>query len=311
MAEHINISKIIQESCEKVEKSASQKEQNGAQPFEIIHSAVSGFFENLTKAGYGYDVSNLLEDWAHQHSQECLNVAHDSLEHFKKSNTALQDITENHAIEIEKIAQNRREINVSFFKARFNDFQQDLLVELENANRVIKDLEDEIEQLQKQAHIDPLTKLLNRKALELDAHEFLKFSHERKLDLVAMMIDADNFKQINDTYGHIAGDKVLILLAKLFLSSIRESDKAYRYGGEEFLILFTRSKLHDVIRVGERIMQTVRDHKIIYKNRTIRLTLSIGLTEHHRGDTLESLIERADAAVYRAKKNGKDQMVVA
>ncbi len=124
------------------------------------------------------------------------------------------------------------------------------------------------------------------------------------------MIDADDFKKVNDTFGHLAGDKVLVLLAKLFKLSIREYDRAYRYGGEEFLIIFNRAEKDDAKKVAERIMDTVRNNKLIYKGQIIRITLSMGLTSHQKGDTLVSMIERADAAVYQAKHEGKDRLVV-
>ncbi|NPA29188.1 MAG: GGDEF domain-containing protein [Epsilonproteobacteria bacterium] len=310
MSDNLKISKIIQQSCEEIGQTAHEKEKKGAKPVEIIHTAVTAFFEKLNHSGYGLDVNDIIDEWVEKKSQQCLDVAQESLKSFKESNSTIQSITETHTIEIEKITEDHREIDIQIFRDRFSAFQQDLLLELQNANKIIRQLEKEVEQLQKQSNIDPLTKLFNRKALEIDANDFLKFSDEKKLDLVAMMIDADDFKLINDTYGHVAGDKVLILLAKLFKSSIRDSDKAYRYGGEEFLILFSRAKLKDVVRIADRIMKTVRNNKIIYKNRTIRMTLSIGLTEHQKGDTLESLVERADAAVYEAKKAGKDKLVI-
>jgi len=310
MSNDLKISTIIQESCEEIEEKAQKKEGMGAKASEIIHTAVTTFFEKLNRSGFSLDVNDIIDEWIEKKSRQCLDVAQESIKSFRESNTTLENITRNHTIEIEKIEEERREIDIHLVKEKFGAFQKDLLEELSNANRVIKQLEKEIEELQKQSNIDPLTKLYNRKALEVDAHEFLRFSEERKLDLVAMMIDADDFKHINDTYGHIAGDKVLILLARLLKSSIRDGDKAYRYGGEEFLILFTRATLENAMRVGERIMNTVRNNKIIYKNRSIRITLSIGVTEHRKGDTLETLIERADAAVYEAKKTGKDKMVI-
>jgi diguanylate cyclase (GGDEF)-like protein len=237
-------------------------------------------------------------------------VANRSVKSFKESNQNLKEITTSHTVEIEKIDEDAEGINVHTFKERFNAFQHDLLSELDRANRVIHALESEIEELQQQSNIDPLTKLYNRKALELDAKELLKHSNERDLDLVVLMIDADDFKKINATYGHVAGAKILILLAKLFKSSIREYDKAYRYGGEEFLIIFNRSKLEQAKKVAERIMHAVRNNKLIYKNQIIKITLSMGMTQHRRGDTIETLVERADAAVYEAKRTGKDKLVI-
>ncbi len=124
------------------------------------------------------------------------------------------------------------------------------------------------------------------------------------------MIDADDFKKVNDNYGHIAGDKILKLLAKIFLNNIREYDKVYRYGGEEFLMIFNRTTLPTVKKTAERILTTVRENKLIYKNSYIRITLSMGMTEHRKGETLKEVIERADRALYQAKQIGKDRLVI-
>ncbi|WP_456450698.1 GGDEF domain-containing protein [Hydrogenimonas sp.] len=305
-----NITNVIKKSCSEIENTVAEKEKRGAEAAEVIRDVINTFFDELKKSGFSMDLDEFIESKLEKKSKKCLDIAKESIDSFKETNNKLQDITETHTIEIERIADETSGIDVQTFRNRFNAFQKDLLAELEHANDIIRSLEREIEELQKQSNIDPLTKLFNRKALEIDSHELLKHGDERNLDLVALMIDADDFKKINDTFGHVAGDKVLILLAKLFKSSIREYDRAYRYGGEEFLIIFNRAKKEDAVKVAERIMQLVRNNKLIYKNQVIRITLSMGLTEHQKGDTLETLIERADAAVYEAKKSGKDRLVI-
>ena len=310
MSSSEKITSVIKKSCEEIEQTIAEKEQSGANVSEVIREAIDTFFDELKRSGFSMDLDEFIESKLEKKSKKCLDLAKESIDSFKETNTKLQGITETHTIEIERITEENKEVDVSAFKKRFDAFQRDLLQELEHANDIIRSLEKEIEDLQKQSNIDPLTKLFNRKALEIDGRELLKHGDERDLNLVALMIDADDFKKVNDTFGHVAGDKVLILLAKLFKSSIREYDRAYRYGGEEFLIIFNRAKKEDAIKVAERIMQLVRNNKLIYKNQVIRITLSMGLTEHQKGDTLETLIDRADAAVYEAKKSGKNRLVI-
>ncbi|WP_457596194.1 GGDEF domain-containing protein [Hydrogenimonas sp.] len=310
MATSEKISQVIKESCKEIEESISRKEEEGAEAAEVIDDAIQTFFDELKKSGYSMDVEEFLAKRLEKRSKQCLDIARESIDSFKETNSKIQGIAQTHTIEIEKIADDNKEIDVTTLRSRFDAFQRDLMKELEHANDIIRNLEKEIEELQKQSNIDPLTKLYNRKALEIDSHEFLMHGDQRDLDLVALMIDADDFKKVNDTFGHVAGDKVLILLAKLFKSSIREYDRAYRYGGEEFLIIFNRAKQAEAVKVAERIMKLVRNNKLIYKNKVIHITLSMGLTQHRKGDTLESLIERADAAVYEAKKSGKDRLVI-
>ncbi|BDY12287.1 GGDEF domain-containing protein [Hydrogenimonas cancrithermarum] len=305
-----NITDVVKKSYEEIEKSIAEKKRSGANTTDVVYDIVDIFFRHLKQSGFSMDLDAYLEKEMEKKSKKCIDLAQKSIHSFKESNNNLQEITEAHTIEIERIVDESNEIDVGTFKKRFDSFQHDLLEELSRANAVIKSLENEIEDLQRQSNIDPLTKLNNRKALEIDGKELLKHSSERNLNIVALMIDADDFKKVNDTFGHIAGDKVLILLSKLFKSSIRESDKAYRYGGEEFLILFNRATKEEAKKIAERIMKAVRTNKLIYKNQIIKITLSMGMTEHQRGDTLESMIERADAAVYQAKQEGKDRLVV-
>lgn len=304
------INEVIRKSCAEIEKSIEEKKKMGANAPEVIQKVINTFFDELKKSGYSMDLDEFIETKMEKKSKKCLDIARDSIDTFKQTNSNLKEITDTHTIEIERIAEETNEIDVKTFRNRFESFQRDLLDELQHANDIIKNLEQEIVELQKQSNVDPLTKLFNRKALEIDGKEMLKHSNERNLKLVALMIDADDFKKINDTFGHIAGDKVLILLAKLFKTSIRDYDRAYRYGGEEFLIIFNRATKEEAIPVAERIMKAVRNNKLIYKNQVIKITLSMGMTEHQKGDTLESMIERADAAVYQAKQEGKDRLVV-
>ncbi len=305
-----NIGDVVKKSCEEIKETISEKRVDPVDAAEVIKSVVETFFKRLRKSGYSTYLDEYLETEHGKKSKKCIDIAKESIDSFKKSNINLQNITKTHAIEIENIVDSTEQIDIPKFKNRIEAFQSDLLSELQRANELIKSLESEIEELQKQSNIDPLTKLYNRKALEIDAKELLKHTSQRNLNISLLMIDADDFKKVNDTFGHLAGDKVLILLAKLFKLSIREYDRAYRYGGEEFLIIFNRADKKDAKKVAERIMKTVRENKLIYKGQTIRITLSMGLTSHQKGDTLESMIERADAAVYQAKHDGKDRLVV-
>ncbi len=302
------LAQTIKKSCEEI--SHTLQDKGTGDTSKMVREIIETFFKELSESGFSLDVEEFIATKLEEKSKKCLDVAKESIDSFKQTNTNLEGITKAHTIEIEQITEENKEIDVGVFKSRFDAFQRDLLEELSRANDVIKSLEKEIEELQKQSNIDPLTKLYNRKALEIDGQELFRHAADRNLGIVALMIDADDFKKVNDTFGHVAGDKVLILLAKLFKASIREYDRAYRYGGEEFLILFNRATLEEAKKVAERIMNAVRNNKLIYKNQVIRITLSMGMAEHQKGDTLESLIERADAAVYQAKQEGKDRLVI-
>jgi diguanylate cyclase (GGDEF)-like protein len=120
------------------------------------------------------------------------------------------------------------------------------------------------------------------------------------------MIDADDFKNINDSYGHIAGDKTLIFLTKLIQSSLRKGVKVYRYGGEEFIILLNRTTLEEAKKSVDRIITETSESKLLYKGHNIHLTISAGIACYKKGDTPETLIEKSDSALYEAKDAGKN-----
>ncbi len=134
--------------------------------------------------------------------------------------------------------------------------------------------------------------------------------HVKKLVSVAM-VDIDHFKSINDTFGHIAGDAVLKDIAAVFCTYLRSADKYGRFGGEEFLIIFDRTSLHDAQIISERIRKMVMEHKTVYENHAITVTISIGLAsnENSQINDAESLIKLADEKLYLAKKNGRNQVV--
>ncbi len=125
------------------------------------------------------------------------------------------------------------------------------------------------------------------------------------------MVDIDRFKNINDTYGHIAGDMVLKDIAGLLSTHLRAVDKFGRFGGEEFLIIFDRTSLNDARVISERIRKMVMEHKTVYESHDIKLTISIGLAsnEDKQIQDSESFIKLADENLYTAKKNGRNQVV--
>ncbi len=159
--------------------------------------------------------------------------------------------------------------------------------------------------LLKMATTDTLTGIGNRRLLEevFQAHQSLEERYG--VTLFLLMFDIDDFKAINDTYGHNVGDLVLKELTLLVSNSIRKSDLFVRWGGEEFAILLRYSDPLTVIKIAEQIRKRIDDHQF---NTIIHLTCSFGLTSIQHGETLEKVIERADHALYYAKKEGKNSV---
>jgi len=155
--------------------------------------------------------------------------------------------------------------------------------------------------LKKLALYDRLTGVYNRYALE----EFLKKevakARRYKMPFSLLFIDVDNFKQINDTYGHQAGDRVLKQLARLFKNNIRKTDIPGRCGGDEFLLIVHSEPLVVAEKLRRIVEETVFNEKI-------KITVSIGIATYHEGDTIETILRKADSALYKAKSEGKNRV---
>ncbi len=161
-------------------------------------------------------------------------------------------------------------------------------------------------ELEKLATIDKLTNIYNRSKFE----DFLIYEIERanryNTPFSLLMFDIDNFKEINDTLGHIVGDDVLCSLAAFTKKLIRKTDIFARWGGDEFIILLPNTKLKEAKECGEKIKREIKSHDFDTGN---PLTISIGITEYKNNEDVVSLIKRVDRLLYAAKKSGKDTII--
>jgi diguanylate cyclase (GGDEF)-like protein len=154
---------------------------------------------------------------------------------------------------------------------------------------------------------DTLTGLYNRRVLE----EILSIEENRRTPapFAILIIDLDDFKVINDTFGHPAGDRVLSVLGKILLENSRKENIVARYGGEEFAVLLTSTGLSVALQVAERLRIKLSEQVFAFSGRKVSMTASIGVA-HNEGNTavMESLLARADQALYQAKRNGKNRV---
>ncbi len=166
------------------------------------------------------------------------------------------------------------------------------------------------ERLNNYATIDTLTHLYNLRALKQRFEEELARAGRYQNSLVVLFLDLDKFKLVNDTYGHLVGDFVLREISQIIRESIRTSDIPGRYGGEEFVVIMVNADAAACMASAKRICAAVRDHHFEMNDMTIENRISIGLSEFPRdGETMENLIQSADAAMYTSKRRGGDQVV--
>ena len=181
---------------------------------------------------------------------------------------------------------------------------------LESLSDEIANLKDEMENLSKVAMTDELTSLKNRRSYELFAAEQMTKFVDTQTVCSLLMIDIDNFKMFNDTFGHLIGDKVLAYVALAMKNTVKGDDLVARYGGEEFVVMLPNAKLIDAVNVAEKIRERIALKQLSIgkekKQNLGHITVSIGVATIQTGDDVDTLLSRADEQLYIAKAAGKN-----
>jgi diguanylate cyclase len=197
---------------------------------------------------------------------------------------------------------------------RMQQSNKTLSEQLEASQREFVDLKAKLATVQSEALLDPLTKLTNRRGFQRRVDELLTSRADGLVGCALIMADIDHFKKINDTYGHLLGDKVLQAVAQVLLASVKGRDVAARLGGEEFAILLPDTPEQGACVLAEQIRQTVSQGRIRRGDANDPIdgvTISLGVAAYHPRETLEQWIDRADAALYRSKQTGRNRVTVA
>ena len=191
---------------------------------------------------------------------------------------------------------------------------EELLLRLKrvlNERKLTHDRIQMLKKLKKLAITDGLTNLYNSRyfysQLELEVDRYRRYNHPLSL----LLLDIDLFKQYNDAYGHIEGDKVLVKLGKVIKSCLRRMDTGYRYGGEEFTIILPETGSEEAKVVAERVKTTLNEATFTPEpGTTVQITISIGLTEYSPNEDIASFVQRADRAMYMSKESGRNTITV-
>ena len=185
------------------------------------------------------------------------------------------------------------------------------LQDVSERHRVEEALRRSEENYRLQSQRDALTGLFNRRHLHCCLPQEIERSSRYGRPLSLLLVDCDHFKRVNDTWGHLAGDRVLQALGGLIQASLRASDRAYRYGGEEFVVLLPETSGSDALVLAERLRCHFAGQSLIDGVPSARLTLSVGVAEYLPGESEESFVNRADQAMYKAKEKGRNCEVLA
>lgn len=181
--------------------------------------------------------------------------------------------------------------------------------QLSSAKSEIAELKEEYKRIQEESFTDPLTGTKNRRAFE-DAFQTMCDKHKHDATpLSVLVIDIDHFKKVNDNFGHIVGDAVLRCLGKIISNSVRGDDLPTRFGGEEFVVLLPDTPLEGAAKVAEKIRKTIAAQNFRHGEQSLGcITISVGAAQLSESETSEAFLDRADNALYAAKKAGRNQV---
>ncbi len=234
-----------------------------------------------------------------------LDMIENSVLSFIESHSGIASVAEVQRQYIDNAPSDSIEKFVTFIEG-LSALNQNMSDELEKAQSKINYLNQELQEARATLTTDLLTKVGNRQGFTEDMEPTIEAGESKTLSLVLMMIDIDNLKFLNDEYGYVAGDKVLYFIAQTIKSMIRTADKVYRYGAEEFAVVLNRCDVTQAQSVADKIREKIEKSNLLYMGKNVHVTISIGVTIHKQGDTLEDIIGRADKALYCAKKSNKN-----
>ena len=184
------------------------------------------------------------------------------------------------------------------------------LVEL---NQRVETLQANLVEAEEHASLDPLTKVPNRGTFDRSLAKLVKQSRTSKAPLTLVMIDIDHFKKINDTHGHPIGDRVILCVAQWVSAAVRHTDVVARYGGEEFAVILPDADLAAAETRFTKVLQQIANRSFEYQaedeTRSVRFTVSCGVAQLASSDSEQDLVQRADQALYDAKRQGRNRVV--
>lgn len=184
--------------------------------------------------------------------------------------------------------------------------------ELQQSSEQVSRLKIQLDDVRRESLTDSLTGIANRKAFDTSLDSAFSDAREQGETVALLMCDIDHFKRFNDNWGHQTGDQVLRLVANCMSENVKGRDTVARFGGEEFAVILPRTTLDHAASLADQIRSFVESKKLVKKSTGDILgtiTISIGVAELHRDDTPASLLQRADACLYRAKQDGRNQVV--
>ena len=233
---------------------------------------------------------------------------HDKIEQCAERISSAQDITQLTDVIAEVMRETR---TVQETTRRSRSELEELRTRVHDANSEITRLQVELEQTSELIRHDPLTGVLNRKGLDEALTRETALARRRGTALCVGLLDVDNFKQINDNHGHQTGDEALQHLVDVVRENVRPQDSVARYGGEEFVVLLPDTPLDSAVATMVRLQRALTKRFFLTRQQKLLITFSAGVAEMHDGEAPEEALDRADKAMYIAKRSGKNRVIAA
>jgi diguanylate cyclase len=233
---------------------------------------------------------------------------HEKIGGFSEKISHANNITELNTV-LDDVLRETRAIQAEALKSR--DRMVLAKQEVQEAEQRIHALEQKLQHMSELVREDQLTGSLNRRGLDDVFERETARSDRRGTPLCIAILDLDDFKRLNDTYGHLAGDAALKHLVKIVKDTLRSMDVIARFGGEEFLILLPETTVEAASQTMTRLQRELTKHFFLHDNEKLLITFSAGVALRHPNEEQASLVKRADKAMYQAKQSGKNRVVVA
>ncbi len=281
---------------------------------EKVLFRIRQFFSSYRLDEYSYvqktfdDFRGIIWDFVDQLSEDfSLERAEDAV--MRGNLNKLKEAVEANSIELLR-DESRQFIDayVEYQNTRDNRREERLGIVRENLEGVKKQLVEANQNMR----FDHLTKAYNRKSFDEQINRHWKMFQISDVPVVLLALDIDHFKKINDRFGHAIGDHVLIECVKLLNEAFDgDSEFVARVGGEEFAILLPDYRLERAVKKGEKALEKIRKETLVHEGAEIRFTMSMGIAQLHKGESVEAWMKRADAALYESKTNGRNRCTIA
>jgi diguanylate cyclase len=233
---------------------------------------------------------------------------HDKIELCAEKISQAQDIVDLSEV-LQEVMRETRVIQLNAQRSR--DELNLMRAKVGDAEREVQRLQDELANASQMVRHDPLTGALNRKGMDDALETEVARARRHNSPLCLALLDIDNFKKLNDSLGHAAGDAALVHLAKVVQDAIRPEDTLARYGGEEFVVILPGTPLENAVNAMVRVQRELTRRFFLHNNNKILITFSCGVSELGDAETAMEAIQRADGAMYLAKRAGKNRVLAA